>query len=84
MSNLVKSGKNGDMQDLAGKIAIGATGVAITAAAVAIGAALLSDDKTRNKIVRDGRQAMDNFREAIYFIRRSVDQAKKTFEGFNR
>lgn len=77
---LVKSGEVDNIQAVAGKVAWGATGVALTAAVVAVGALLLTDSKTRNKISGQTKEAVFNIRRLMEFLTKTGKKASETLE----
>ncbi len=72
--------KEMDFQEFAGKVAVGATGVALAAGMVAVGAALFADDKTKAKLAKDTQQAATNFRGFIEYVKKTAETTKKTIK----
>lgn len=74
---LEKTSEEESMQEIAGKVATAATGVALAAGIVAIGALVLSDEKTRQKITRETNQVFHNFGQLIQFIKKHGQPGSK-------
>jgi hypothetical protein len=69
-----------NIQEMAGKVAWGATGVALFSAAIAIGALLLTDKHTRGKITDDTAEAVSNIRRLIDFLKKTGEKTAQTIE----
>jgi hypothetical protein len=80
MKSMVKATDTRQIQDWAGKVAWGATGVALVSAVVAVGALLLTDKRTRTKITEDTTEAVSNIRKFIDFLRRASEKASQTID----
>jgi hypothetical protein len=80
MKDIVKTGDTRQIQDWAGKVAWGATGVALISAVVAVGALLLTDKRTRTKITEDTTEAVSNIRKLMDFLKKASEKATQTID----
>lgn len=66
--------KDLDLESISGEVAIGATRVAIVAGIIAIGAAMLSNDKTREKVGQETKGFFDNLKTAINLFKTAQEK----------
>jgi hypothetical protein len=78
--NLSEKTKDLDMniENFAGEVAIGATRITLIAGAIALGATLLSGEKTRNKIAQETKGLFDNLKGIVNVIK---DAEKQTLDA---
>ena len=74
---MAKSSSN-EIQSVPEKVAIAATGVAITAGIVALGAAMMTDEKTRNKLIDNARKMMVGVRKLAGTV---SEEGQKTYKA---
>jgi hypothetical protein len=75
LKNMVgKTEDENDFSEIAGKIAVSASGIALFSGIIALSAFALSDQKTRNKITRESRSIFENFRQLINYLKTSSKQ----------
>ncbi len=78
MANGKSTGLEMNRDNLAERIAIGAMGLAITSGVVALGAAMMTDEKTQGRLAENARSMVGNLRKFVMTI---SEEGRETYKA---